>query len=113
VASGEYGYEYLDRMVELIDNGRVISWKPSNKICEQYDTLHFTEGYSERKHSNASNREKYLEFDEEINPKNLQFKCSGWEQFCILFRRASRQIYNDKVSYFISLNSKFKCPICD
>ena len=39
VASGEYGHEFLDRMVELIDNGRLLSYKPSPNIIDRYEKI--------------------------------------------------------------------------
>jgi hypothetical protein len=82
VASGEYGKEYIDKMIETIDNGRVSSWEPANNDC--YIKV---------------NREKsFSMFEEEINPNNLKFKCSAFEQFMILFRRSSKQIYRNRVS---------------
>lgn len=91
VASGEYGHEFLDRMVETIDNGRVIDWKPPMSILDQYD-----ENLIERKQ--AIEKQELSKFEEEINPNNLKFKCSSWQQFSVLFRRASKQIYSNKVS---------------
>lgn len=91
VASGEYGREFLDRMVEYIDNGRVINWQPSADIQDRYTKIY--------KFKNcAYNCQEFAHFDEEINPNNLKFKCSGWQQFSILFRRVSKQIYRNKVS---------------
>lgn len=91
VACGEYGTEYLNRMVELIDNGRVVDWKPSRAIQDKYET----NNYHDRKLS--CENPQLPQFEEEINPNNLKFKCSSWQQFCVLFRRASKQIYNNKV----------------
>lgn len=86
VASGEYGHEYLNRMVEMIDNGRVTSWRPSDDTHDRYKKLY-----------NFIEYQEFPQFEEEINPSNLQFKCSGWEQFTILFRRLSKQMYRNKV----------------
>lgn len=93
MASGEYGHEYLDRMVELIDNGRIINYKPSSKIIEK---IHDNAMDRYGNQFNVENVE-LKQMEEEINPKNLKFKCSGWQQFCVLFRRASKQIYYNKV----------------
>lgn len=91
VASGEYGSEYLGRMVELIDNGRVIDWKPYNAIQDKY------ENHYDHNRNQCNDTPHLAQFEEEINPNNLKFKCSSFEQFWVLFRRTSKQIYNDKV----------------
>jgi hypothetical protein len=75
-------------MVELIDNGRVIAYKPPSNIIADYA--------SDNKSSSKISEER-VEMEEEIDPNNLQFRCSSWQQFKVLFRRASKQIYNDKV----------------
>ena len=38
-------------------------------------------------------------FIEEINVDQLKAKCSSWQQFSILFRRSSKQIYRNKVTF--------------
>jgi hypothetical protein len=91
VASGEYGSEFLGRMVDLIDNGRVIDWKPTNAIQDKYE-IHYD--YN-RNHFNEVTH--LPQFEEEINPNNLKFKCSSFEQFLVIFRRTSKKIYNDMV----------------
>ena len=86
VASGEYGKEFIDRMVEVIDNGRVSSWEPLTTETESYIKA-------------STDRNELSQFEEEINPDNLKFKCSAFEQFQILFRRASKQIYRNRASF--------------
>lgn len=88
IASGEYGLEYVDKMTEFIDNGRVISWKPSADIQDRY-----TSKYNYSKNT----QEDFSQFEEEINPSNLKMKCSSFQQFLVLFRRASKQIYRNRV----------------
>lgn len=90
VASGEYGREYLDKMVEHIDNGRRISYKPSSNIIEQYDKI-FDYKIDEVE------KKDIIQMEEELDSNNLKFKCTSWQQFIVLFRRASKQIYNNKV----------------
>lgn len=90
VASGEYGHEFLDRMVEHIDNGHVINWKPSANVQDRY------EKHCNFKH-NVCASQQFPQFEEEINPDNLKFKCSSWQQFCVLIRRESQHIYRNKV----------------
>jgi len=91
VASGEYGNEFLGRMIEFIDNGRVIDWKPSNAILDKYEK-HYD--YNRNQCHEATH---VSQFEEEIDPNNLKFKCSSFEQFLVIFRRTSKQIYNDRV----------------
>lgn len=100
VACGEYGNEFPDRMVEHVDNGRVRSWKPSDDIHDRYEKLY-----------NFNDYQDFSQFDEEINPNNLKFKCSSWEQFTILFRRISKQIYRNKVCLTILISKS--CSIID
>ncbi|KAG5676197.1 hypothetical protein PVAND_006046 [Polypedilum vanderplanki] len=97
VASGEYGHEFLDRMVEMIDNGRIVDWKPQSKISDSYENSY----NADRKQSSELD---YSQFEEEINPNNLEYKCSSWQQFSVLFRRASKQIYNNKSYLALRLN---------
>lgn len=65
------------------------SWRPSDDTQDRYKRLYNFVEYHELPH-----------FEEQINPSNLQFKCSGWEQFTILFRRLSKQMYRNKVRFF-------------
>jgi hypothetical protein len=81
-------------MVELIDNGRVINYKPPSNLIEKIHDNAIDRGGNQFK---AENVELKQQMEEEINPKNLKFKCSTWQQFCVLFRRASKQIYCNKV----------------
>lgn len=82
--------EYVTRMVESVDNGRVSSWEPTDR--EQNDFIR------------ADHEKSFSTFEEEINPENLKFQCSAFEQFLILFRRSSKQIYRNRVGlpyYFV------------
>lgn len=89
MASGEYGHEFVDKMVSLVDNGRCYNWMPVDSI----------------EHKNNLNNEKMLEnmveFEEEINPKCLKQRSSFWQQFCILYRRRTTQMWRDSVSFLI------------
>lgn len=79
-------------MVEMIDNGRVTSWRPSDSTHDRYKKLY-----------NFIEYQEFPQFEEEINPSNLQFKCSGWEQFAILFRRLSKQMYRNRVKSHVNV----------
>lgn len=69
------------------------SWRPSDDTHDRYKKLY-----------NFIEYQDFPQFEEEINPSNLQFKCSGWEQFTVLFRRLSKQMYRNKVKYVAAAN---------
>lgn len=81
VSCGEYGAEYVDRMVQIIENGKCYNWTPDRKI---------------RKDSEAHLLE--MQMQEEIDPKYLRPKSTGWEQFCILYIRRTKQMLRDSVN---------------
>uniref|UniRef100_A0A1B0D4K4 Uncharacterized protein n=1 Tax=Phlebotomus papatasi TaxID=29031 RepID=A0A1B0D4K4_PHLPP len=87
VSSGEYGGEYLDKMVSSVGNGRYI-WTPSIEEAKR-------NGNPESHELEASNAQME-NFDVEINPKDLKARASSWHQFCILFRRMTIQMWRDK-----------------
>lgn len=87
VASGEYGYEYVDKMIAMVDNGRCLQWTPPDSI-EPMNNLR-----NERYLENVS----IDEFEEEIDPKHLKPKSSNWQQFCVLFKRRTTQMWRDSV----------------
>lgn len=95
-ACGDYGREYVNRMIELVENGRVSSWTPAPS-CNN-DHIEKTEPPLIVIVEDKEEHGKLLQttFDEEINAKNFTFKCSGWEQFMVLFRRSSKQIIHNK-----------------
>lgn len=83
-------------MVELIDNGRLLSYKPSPNIIDRYEKIYDYNIDSNNEGDENKSVEKQ-QMEEEIDPNNLKFKCSSWQQFVVLFKRASKQIYNNKV----------------
>lgn len=85
VASGEYGHEYIDKMISSVDNGRCLNWKPYDAITEN--------NYRNEKIS----EQIYDELEEEINPKHLRARSSSWEQFCTLYKRRMVQMWRDSV----------------
>ncbi|CAO1388150.1 unnamed protein product [Diamesa serratosioi] len=84
LASGEYGNNYIERMIEKIDNGRVRRWKPlienTNEIIEDCDPICL-----------------------EISPSLLKSRCTSWQQFVILFKRESTKIYRNRTNVFIQI----------
>lgn len=89
VASGEYGHEYIDKMISLVDNGRCLSWAPYDAVREN----------NYRNDKNLEISPAFDEFDEEIDPKHLKPRSSNWQQFCILYRRRTIQMWRDSVSH--------------
>lgn len=90
VASGEYGYEYVEKMISLVDNGRCGSWSPNALNGEQ-------SGSEKSLSSGASAETAMTTFDEEINPKQFRARSSNWQQFCILYKRRTTQMWRDSV----------------
>ena len=93
VSSGAYGPEFLDKMVAAVDNGRVHRWKTANNN-DPNDPLKI-ESFDMA--GGENNIISIVPFIEEINVDHLKAKCSSWQLFSILFRRASKQIYRNKV----------------
>lgn len=98
VCTGEYGHEYIDKMISIVDNGRCLSWTPYDAVTEN--------NYRNEKISSHSQFIEELEV--EINPKHLRARSTFWEQFWTLYKRRSVQMWRDSVilwrSFSISLN---------
>lgn len=90
----------LDKMVSIVDNGKIYKWTPSLSDLDASITRR-----KDRAGNFSNNRmvKSVESFVEEITPKYLKSKCSSFQQFCILFRRMSKQIYRNKV--MISVNN--------
>lgn len=89
VATGEYGHEYIDKMISSVDNGRCLNWAPYDAITEN--------NYRNEK---LTGETLFLdELEEEINPKHLRSRSSSWEQFCTLYKRRTVQMWRDSVSF--------------
>ncbi|KAH8409392.1 hypothetical protein KR222_002321 [Zaprionus bogoriensis] len=86
VACHEYGYNYHNRMVDTVGNGRVTRWTPPGK-----DTSTKSETTS-----GASSYYDIEQFDQEINPKLLISRSSWWMQYKLLFIRMMLQMWRDK-----------------
>lgn len=109
VASGEYGHEYIDKMISSVDNGRCLNWMPYDAIT---DNIYRNEKIS---------GQYFDELEEEINPKHLRARSSNWEQFCTLYKRRTVQMWRDSVRLkrkngknrigFTTKNTFLFCPI--
>lgn len=105
VASGEYGYEYVDKMISQVDNGRCYNWTTAE--IDQKENLAI-----ENPHD-GNDRCQMTEFEAEIDSKLLRARSSSWQQFCILFNRRTLQMWRDSVSefpstsYFHSFHTRF------
>lgn len=94
VAAGEYGHEFIDKMISLVDNGRCLGWKP-------YDENVAQKNYKNEKYSEMITDE----FEEEINPKHLRARSTYWQQFWTLYKRRTLQMWRDSVKPFpLSIN---------
>lgn len=89
VAAGEYGHEFIDKMISLVDNGRCLGWTPYDENVAQKNITN--EKYSEMITD---------EFEEEIDPKHLRARSTYWQQFWILYKRRTIQMWRDSVKSF-------------
>lgn len=85
VSCGEYGPEYIDRMVQLVDNGKCHSWTPQISDQVKGESHHFVE---------------HDQLEQEIDPEYLRSRSSSWDQFRILYSRRTVQMYRDSVRWF-------------
>lgn len=85
VASGEYGHEYVERMITQVDNGRCYNWSPNGieYKCEW---------------DQENDESKTQKLETEFDTKRVQARSSNWEQFCILYRRRTIQMWRDSVN---------------
>lgn len=79
VSCGEYGFEFIDKMVSSVANGKC-SWRP---------------GYCDTKEQMAEIASSLEQFEQEINPADFKTKTSNWEQFRILHKRMTIQMWRD------------------
>lgn len=71
-------------MVRSSENGKILRWKPIEAL--------------ENDHNNTPHME---EFEEEISPELLKANSSSWQQFRILHRRMTMQMWRDSVRILI------------
>lgn len=95
VASGEYGYEYVDKMISLVDNGRCCRWSPDDASEKKNGSE------TEKSLSSGDSVETMISsFEEDIDPKHLRARSSNWQQFCTLYKRRTTQMWRDSVNEF-------------
>lgn len=78
----------------MVDNGRIIQWTPDVAQCQRIDP-----------------HAPHADFIDEIDPKLLEPSSSNWHQFCVLFKRRTKQMWRDSVGYFSSQISVKHSPI--
>lgn len=78
--------EYIDRMVNVVENGKCYNWTPHLAIQSVLDA-------SEGRRSSTV----VEEFKEDIDPKYLKCRSSSWDQFKVLFNRRWKQMWRDSV----------------
>lgn len=88
VSCGEYGYEYVEKMVTSVSNGKCNVWTPAvdNKLKA---------GESSDDHLPQPSAEAVEAFEQEIDPAEYKTKTSNWEQFRILHKRMTIQMWRD------------------
>ena len=96
MAAGEYGTEYLEKMVNLVENGSVLKWYPPDSQST------YSKPSTDSHIGTDNNMHSIDKFIEEINPKLLKSKASWGLQFRILVIRMLKQMWRDKVSCVIA-----------
>lgn len=88
VTAGEYGNEFVESMVSLVENGKCYSWDP--------DPSRRTTEIREFQYNGV---EEVL-----IQSKHLRTNLTGWQQFSILYKRRATQMLRDAVClHFLSV----------
>lgn len=84
VSCGEYGFEFVDKMVTSVANGKCDSWRPAvdSKIREEEIT-------------ETVKRPCMENFEEDFDPAEFKTQTSNWEQFRILHKRMTIQMWRD------------------
>lgn len=90
VCTGEYGHEYIDKMISSVDNGRCLNWTP-------YDAI--TDNNNSRNQKYALHAPFIDELEIEINPEHLRPRSSFWQQFWTLYKRRTTQMWRDTVRF--------------
>lgn len=98
VSCGEYGMEYIDRMVSAAENGKCFRWTPLLAVQNILDES-----------GDGEKSGVIEEFEEDIDPKQLKCRSTSWDQFKVLFNRRWKQMWRDSV---IKLSFFFVLPCC-
>lgn len=85
VSCGEYGMEYIDRMVSAVENGKCRRWTPLLAVQNVLDE------------SGGEKGGTIEEFEEDIDPEQLKCRSTSWHQFKVLFNRRWKQMWRDSV----------------
>lgn len=84
VSSGEYGKENVETLINNVKNGYCYNWR-----IQSLPTTSKTV---------SSNMDITDEFSEEISLHYLKAKTTSWQQFKILYRRRTFQIFRNSVN---------------
>lgn len=97
VCTGEYGHEYIDKMISSVDNGRCLNWTP-------YDAINNDNSLRNQQQKYAAAHAPFIdELEIEIDPKHLRARSSFWQQFWTLYKRRSIQMWRDTVNIILIL----------
>lgn len=99
VCTGEYGHEYIDKMISSVDNGRCLSWTPYDAINNDNNCLRNQQKY-------GAHAPFIDELEIEIDPKHLRPRSSFWQQFWTLYKRRSVQMWRDTVRILLFFSAK-------
>ena len=86
VSCGEYGFEYVDKMVTSVANGKCNVWSPAVDLKLKE---------SSPEESTVVTPHQMENFEREIDPAEFKTKTTNWEQFRILHKRMSIQMWRD------------------
>lgn len=94
VAGGEYGHDYIDKMISMVDNGRCYQWTPYDLVVE-----------NNQRNQKCLTYPHMADFEEEIDEELLRPRSTNWQQFCTLYKRRTKQMWRDSVRTFLNLSS--------
>lgn len=84
VSCGEYGFEYVDKMVTSVANGKCNVWTPAVDSKAGKATV-----------ADPFPQTNVARFEQEIDPAEFKTKTTNWEQFRILHKRMTIQMWRD------------------
>lgn len=100
MSAGEYGTDYIDRMIGQVDNGKCVAWTP--------DYAGNNNDYGGVLPVPVSDQPMWDPVDA------ARAGSTSWEQFCILYRRRTIQMFRDSVrlelnEWYSSISRCFNC----